>query len=295
MNVGYRGPTGLISELRYRAWGEVRYTSGTTPTKYTYTGQYSNMADFGLMFYNARWYDPTIGRFIQADSIVPGGVQGYDRYAYGLNNPSSVSDPSGHKPCWATAHYSCNLRSWGVKQGNAELARYQNYSSASQASVVAFLRSQGVSVTRSIGSGAFATPLSNYPSKTVSATDNTAGAVGGLGGALNRLQTSQTATYGSDESPNPPIYGLVATALAVHAAVMVIDVLAVAAEAALFYSGADAMVPELAVPLAITIGAVGVAALDFDAAFASYTYRVYANPNVHQEFILLPPFGLRVP
>jgi hypothetical protein len=52
------GNGGLISELRYRAWGEVRYTSGTTPTKYTYTRQYSNMADFGLMFYNARWYDP---------------------------------------------------------------------------------------------------------------------------------------------------------------------------------------------------------------------------------------------
>jgi hypothetical protein len=31
---------------------------GTPPTGYTYTGQYSNTADFGLMFYNARWYDP---------------------------------------------------------------------------------------------------------------------------------------------------------------------------------------------------------------------------------------------
>ncbi len=46
------------SEMRYTAWGETRYTSGTTPTNYTYTGQYSNVGDFGLMFYNARWYDP---------------------------------------------------------------------------------------------------------------------------------------------------------------------------------------------------------------------------------------------
>jgi uncharacterized protein RhaS with RHS repeats len=43
-------------------------------------------------------YDPTIGRFISADSIVPGGVQGLDRYAYVGNNPVRYVDPSGHEP-----------------------------------------------------------------------------------------------------------------------------------------------------------------------------------------------------
>jgi len=101
--------TGIaVSELRYTAWGEVRTQAGTTSTSYAYTGQYSNTADFGLMFYNARWYDSQLGRFAQADSIVPGGVQGYDRYAYVNNNPIKYTDPSGHKPCWATAHYSCD-------------------------------------------------------------------------------------------------------------------------------------------------------------------------------------------
>jgi len=37
----------LISELRYKPWGETRYSNGTTPTKYTYTRQYSNGSDFG--------------------------------------------------------------------------------------------------------------------------------------------------------------------------------------------------------------------------------------------------------
>lgn len=87
----------LISEMKYKAWGEVRYTSGTSPTNYTYTGQYSHTADFGLMFYNARWYDPTLGRFAQADSIVPGGVQGFDRYAYVNNSPLVYIDPSGYE------------------------------------------------------------------------------------------------------------------------------------------------------------------------------------------------------
>ncbi len=65
------------SELRYKAWGEVRYTNGTMPTDYTYTGQYSNVNDFGPMFYNARWYDPTIGRFIQPDTVVPDGPESF--------------------------------------------------------------------------------------------------------------------------------------------------------------------------------------------------------------------------
>jgi RHS repeat-associated protein len=57
------------------------------------------MSDFGLLFCTARWYDPTIAHFVQADSIVPGGVQGYDRYAYVSNRPTSLVDPSGHYEC----------------------------------------------------------------------------------------------------------------------------------------------------------------------------------------------------
>jgi RHS repeat-associated protein len=86
-----------VSEIRYKAWGEVRYASGNIPTKYTFTGQYSHVDDFGLMFYNARWLDVSLGRFAQADSIIPGGVQGLDRYAYVSNSPIMYTDPTGHK------------------------------------------------------------------------------------------------------------------------------------------------------------------------------------------------------
>ena len=36
-------------------------------------------------------------RFAQADSIVPVGVQGLDRYAYVNNSPVRLTDPSGHR------------------------------------------------------------------------------------------------------------------------------------------------------------------------------------------------------
>jgi RHS repeat-associated protein len=89
----------LLSEMRYTPWGEVRYDSGNTPTKYQYTGQFSYAQDFGLLFYNARWYDPYLNHFTQPDSIVPTSVQGvqaWDRYAYANNNPLKYNDPSGH-------------------------------------------------------------------------------------------------------------------------------------------------------------------------------------------------------
>ncbi len=85
----------LVSELRYKPWGETRYSSGTTATSYRYTGQREEVS-FGLYFYNARWYDPALGRFAQADTIVPRGIQGLDRYAYANNSPVVYIDPTGH-------------------------------------------------------------------------------------------------------------------------------------------------------------------------------------------------------
>jgi RHS repeat-associated protein len=56
---------------------------------------------FGLMFYNARWYDPYLNHFTQPDSIVPDpyNPQDWNRYSYARNNPIRYTDPSGHRPC----------------------------------------------------------------------------------------------------------------------------------------------------------------------------------------------------
>jgi hypothetical protein len=46
---------------------------------------------------NGRIYDPTLGRFLQADPHIqaPNNSQNYNRYSYVLNNPMSYNDPSG--------------------------------------------------------------------------------------------------------------------------------------------------------------------------------------------------------
>ncbi len=91
----------IFSEQRYKAWGEVRYTSGNMPTKFQYTGQFSD-SYINLLWYGSRHYDPELGRFIQPDSIVPTSVQGvqaWDRYAYVNNAPTRYTDPTGHRAC----------------------------------------------------------------------------------------------------------------------------------------------------------------------------------------------------
>jgi RHS repeat-associated protein len=52
----------------------------------------------GLYYYGARYYDPVIGRFISADTIVQSfaNPQTLNRYSYCLNNPLKYTDPTGH-------------------------------------------------------------------------------------------------------------------------------------------------------------------------------------------------------
>jgi RHS repeat-associated protein len=87
---------GVVERTTYTAWGELR-TGSINSTDRQYTGQI-NESELGLYFYNARYYDPDLGRFISADTIVPqpGNPQDWDRFSYVQNNPINFYDPSGH-------------------------------------------------------------------------------------------------------------------------------------------------------------------------------------------------------
>ena len=101
-SVAFNDVTNAAQSQGYTAFGEERYSlGGDLPTDYKYTGQ-KEFAEIGLHFYNARWYDSALGRFTQADSIIPqpGNPMAWDRYAYVLNSPINQKDPSGHAPCY---------------------------------------------------------------------------------------------------------------------------------------------------------------------------------------------------
>ncbi|GJL61394.1 MAG: hypothetical protein NPIRA04_00480 [Nitrospirales bacterium] len=56
------------------------------------------LRDYRFPSYEARYYDPVLGRFISADTIVPSTTdpQALNRYAYANNNPILYTDLSGH-------------------------------------------------------------------------------------------------------------------------------------------------------------------------------------------------------
>ncbi|WKZ50325.1 MAG: RHS repeat-associated core domain-containing protein [Anaerolineales bacterium] len=83
----------------YKAFGETRYTLGSLGTDYKFTGQREE-ASLGIYFFQARWFDPSLGRFLSPDTIVPTSTQGtqaWDRYAFVNNNPVRYNDPTGHE------------------------------------------------------------------------------------------------------------------------------------------------------------------------------------------------------
>ncbi|TPI72107.1 RHS repeat-associated core domain-containing protein, partial [Mesorhizobium sp. B2-8-9] len=87
--------SGAIAEATsYATYGE-RLNSGFQTQK-SYIGERFD-PETGLLYLNARYMDPVLGRFISPDDWDPtkDGV-GTNRYAYAQNDPVNKSDPNGH-------------------------------------------------------------------------------------------------------------------------------------------------------------------------------------------------------
>jgi RHS repeat-associated protein len=85
-----------IAAYEYQPYGKVSKLWGEDVTDYKFTGK--ELDDTGLYYYGARYYDPEIGRFTQADTMIPYPLdsQSFNRYSYCVNNPLKYVDPSGH-------------------------------------------------------------------------------------------------------------------------------------------------------------------------------------------------------
>ena len=89
------GEIEVVNESEYLPYGYK--TSSSSSPDYLFTDQeFDN--EVGLYNFKARMYDPMIGRFTTADSIVPDlySSQSLNRYSYCVNNPIKYIDPSGH-------------------------------------------------------------------------------------------------------------------------------------------------------------------------------------------------------
>ena len=102
---------GPIQAMAFGPWGRRRgagdwadlskpaqaSNSHTNITTRGFTG-HEMLDTASLIHMNGRLYDPELGRFLQADPFIQflAQTQGHNRYSYVLNNPTSLTDPTGH-------------------------------------------------------------------------------------------------------------------------------------------------------------------------------------------------------
>ena len=86
--------TTRVRNTSYSAFGNASNSSSSIRNPYGYRGEYTDAT--GLQYLRARYYDPTLGRFTQQDTMPDQG----NPYIYCSNNPVLYRDPSGHCKRW---------------------------------------------------------------------------------------------------------------------------------------------------------------------------------------------------
>ncbi len=99
----------LIYSYTYDAWGNFTQTQGPDSTAFErYVADHNPFRYRGYIYDGAlqayylqsRFYDPSTGRFLNADGLISTGtgILGYNMYAYCSNNPVMYVDPMGNVP-----------------------------------------------------------------------------------------------------------------------------------------------------------------------------------------------------
>ena len=97
-----------VVSYTYDAWGHPESITGSMASTlgaanpFRYRSYYFD-TESGLYYLMSRYYDPVVGRWINADSVIAGvggSVQGNNAFTYCFNNPINMVDSTGHWPKW---------------------------------------------------------------------------------------------------------------------------------------------------------------------------------------------------
>ncbi|MFY0641615.1 MAG: VCBS repeat-containing protein [Bermanella sp.] len=95
----------LATRMVYVPWGTPSVEGASGPDNFVEKFQgkeldsVSSDGQNGIYYFNARYYDPSVGRFLSPDNQLGSHLLRQDaqnRYAFALNNPVTVIDPTGH-------------------------------------------------------------------------------------------------------------------------------------------------------------------------------------------------------
>ncbi|WBQ08193.1 RHS repeat-associated core domain-containing protein [Kribbella sp. CA-293567] len=127
-----------VHRKKYAAYGEVLSAAG--PLSYEsrgFTGQRHDAS--GLVYLQARYYDPELGRFISPNPVVDGDDSiGLNRYAYAANDPVNHTDRTG---------LDCEDGGKKCDRDNVESWKQKYEYSCGPAAVRVALQAQGIEVT----------------------------------------------------------------------------------------------------------------------------------------------------
>jgi RHS repeat-associated protein len=86
----------ILTQYSYDPFGGTSTAGATNSNSSQYTGREND--NNGLYYYRARYYSPSLHRFVSQD---PRGLAGggANLYAYAGNSPTNLRDPSGQSPC----------------------------------------------------------------------------------------------------------------------------------------------------------------------------------------------------
>ncbi|GAA3408999.1 hypothetical protein GCM10020370_47220 [Paenibacillus hodogayensis] len=89
----------VVNSYRYDEWGNILQQAEGVPNAFKYAGEPYD-PETGFYYLRARYYDPSVGRFINKDTY-EGDISNplsLNLYTYVYNNPLRYTDPNGHDP-----------------------------------------------------------------------------------------------------------------------------------------------------------------------------------------------------
>ncbi len=218
--VSYTSSTGSVlpyRNTRYEPYG----TPTTTPRdgELTFTGHQYDTGT-GLIYAQARYYDPALGRFLGPDpmAVDTSSAFNFNRYAYANNSPYKFTDPDGREAGCITLGTSCGFGSVSQAEFNSRVSTAADFTP-----VVGDIKGiveaiQNPSAVNVIAAGVGLVPiLGDAAARVIKGADKVAGALHGPSPRINPGQQGKHQIWHNNHTPGRSVLTADPAALGRHA------------------------------------------------------------------------------